>query len=244
MKARFLFICVVVLLAFFSVQSTHATVIFSVSGTSAKDVDVTFEARLTISGDDLTVILTNDSPVDSLSPADVLGSFYFDILNSVGVRPTLTYFSATGDTYKGVKNGADALIKAGADLRAVVANDDSWQFKNFDATFNPFLGFGIGTVGNSNLSPNGFNGNVVDGVNFAIYKGEITTQPLVNPDCLVKDTATFIFTGLTGFTERDIVNRFTFGLGTAPDSLLVPELATICLLGLGGLAMLRRRKSA
>ncbi|MCK4886845.1 MAG: hypothetical protein KAS96_05610, partial [Planctomycetes bacterium] len=90
----------------------------------------------------------------------------------------------------------------------------------------------------------GFNGNVVDGVNFAIYKGEITTQPLVNPDCLVKDTATFIFTGLTGFTERDIVNRFTFGLGTAPDSLLVPELATICLLGLGGLAMLRRRKSA
>lgn len=244
MRERLLLIFIVGVLVVFSVQSAHATVIFLALGTSAEDVAVAFEARLTISGDDLTVILTNKSPVDSQSPADVLGSFYFDILKSSGVRPTLTYFSATGNTYKGVKNGADALVKAGEDLRAFVKNDDSWQFKSFNAASNPFLGFGIGTVGNSAMSPNSFNGNIVGNANFMIYKGEITTQPLVNPSCLVKDTATFVFTGLTGFTEGDIVNRFAFGLGTAPDSLLVPEPATICLLGLGGLAMVRRRKSA
>ncbi len=118
---------------------------------------------------------------------------------------------------------------------------DVWQFKDFDAAFSPFLGFGIGTVGNSSLFPNGFDGNIVDGVDFSIYTGEITTQPLVNPDHLVKDTATFTFTGLTGFTEADIADEFAFGLGTAPDSLLIPEPATLCLLGLGGL--LRRRKN-
>ena len=81
----------------------------------------------------------------------------------------------------------------------------------------------------------------MNGVDFAIYKGEITTQPLTNPSCLVKDTATFTFTGLTGFTETDIVNKFAFGLGTAPDSLLTPEPATICLLGLGALALLKKQ---
>ena len=227
----------------FSAQSAHATVVFTASGTSAKGVDVTFGAQLTISDDILTVILTNDSPVDSLNPDDVLGSFYFDILNGSGIRPTLTYSSAIGDTYKGVKNGADILLEAGVDLQAFVVNDDSWQFKNFDAAFNPFLGFGIGTVGNSNLSPNGFNGNVVDGVDFAIYKGDITTQSLVNPDQLVKDIAIFTFTGLTGFMEADIEPSFAFGLGTAPDSLLIPEPATICLLGLGALALLRKRRA-
>jgi hypothetical protein len=93
------------------------------------------------------------------------------------------------------------------------------------------------------LSPNGFDGNVVDGVDFAIYKGEITTQSLVNPDHLVKDMATFTFTGVWGFMEADIEPSFAFGLGTAPDSLLVPESTTIVLLGLSTLALLRKRRA-
>ncbi|MEN8127561.1 MAG: XDD4 family exosortase-dependent surface protein [Planctomycetota bacterium] len=235
---KLLFVTVILLCG---VSAANATIILSASGISAKGVDVTFEAQLTISGDILTVILINDSPVDSLNPDDVLGSFYFDILDGDGMRPVLAYNSATGDTYKGVKNGPDILLETGADLQAFVSGDDSWQFKTFDEAFSPFLGFGIGTVGNSGLFPNGFDGNIVDGVDFAIYTGEITTQPLVNPDYLVKDTATFTFTGLTGFTEADILPEFAFGLGTAPDSLLTPEPATMVLLGLGGLVLRRKR---
>ena len=233
---------ILAVLLFCGVGAAHATIEFVASGTSAKGVDVTFEADLTLSGDILTVVLTNNSPVDSLNPDDLLGSFYFDILNADGDRPVLTYDSASGDTYQGVKNGPDVLLEVGTDLQAFVKDDDSWQFKAFDAAFSPFLGFGIGTVGNSALSPNGFDGNVVGGVNFAIYKGEITTQPLTNPAALVKESAVFTFTGVTGFTEADIQPGFAFGLGTAPDSLLTPEPATLILLGIGGL-LLRKRGS-
>lgn len=239
----------VIMAAVLSAPLAYAAVVFDVSGTSAKGTDVTFGAELSISGDILTVILSNNSPVDSSSPDDVLGSFYFDILNSSGVRPALTYSSAIGDTYKGVLDGADTLLESGADIMASVPNDDSWQFKAFDESLEPLLGFGLGTVGNSALSPNGFNGNIVGNVDFAIYTGDITTQPLVNPDYLVKNMAAFTFTGIAGFTEADIKSSFAFGLGTAPDSLLpsddllylVPEPTSIVLLGLGALA-LRRKK--
>jgi len=153
----------------------------------------------------------------------------------------LTYVSASGDTYKGVKNGDDILLETGADLQAMSAGDDTWQFKPMNVDYVPNAGFGLGTVGNSSLSPNSFSGNIVGGANFAIFKGEITTQPLTNPNALVKENATFLFSGLTGFTEEDISEEFAFGLGTAPDSLLTPEPATLAILAIGCL-MLRKRK--
>jgi hypothetical protein len=232
---------VAVLFLFCIVSASHATIEFVASGTSAKGVDVTFEAQLTLSGDILTVVLTNNSPVDSLNPDDLLGSFYFDIANTDGIRPVLTDESAVGDIYKGVKNGADTLIEMDADLGAPGV-DGGWQAKEMVASSIPFVGFGIGTVGNSALSPNGFSGNLVEGINYAIYTGEITTQSLTNPDALVKDNATFVFSGLTGFSEADISPEFAFGLGTAPDSLITPEPATMVLLGMGSF-IVRKRKS-
>lgn len=222
------------------VPSAMATLTFVADGVSAKNVPVQFVADLTISGDILTIVLTNNSPVDSLNPDDLLGSFYFDIVNG-GDRPEMTYVSASGDTYQGVKNGPDILLQTGADIQALAAGDDSWQFKELNADYIPNLGFGIGTVGNSNLFPNGFDGSVVGGMNYGIYQGEITTQSLTNPDVLVKGSAVLTFSGLTGFTEADIVPEYAFGLGTAPDSLLTPEPATLALLGLGGM-LLRKRK--
>lgn len=223
-------------------QPAPASITFVAEGASSQGVDVRFEAELSIAGDLLTITLTNNSPGDSLYPSDVIGSFYFDIVDGGGDRPVLVYESATGDTYKGVKNGPDDLLETDADLQAFAAGDDSWQFKEMDADYVPNLGFGIGTVGNSNLSPNGFDGNIVGGVNYAIYKGDVTTQSLSNPDVLVKDSAVFTFSGLTGFTEADIVNEYAFGLGTAPDSLITPEPATLAIMGLGWMLVGRRRK--
>lgn len=228
----------------FLVAPAYGTVIFTSSGLSSANVPVTFEAKLTISGNTLTVQLTNNSPVDSLNPNDLLGSFYFDILDNTNTRPTLTYTSAVGDVYLADKNNPDTLQTANANLQAFSAGDNTWQYKAMNAAQNPFLGFGIGTVGNSNVSPNNFMGNVVDGIDYSIYRGEITTNNL-DGKLLVKGTATFTFTGVSGFSEADIGDSYAFGLGTAPDSFLAPEPSTLALAVLGLLGVLfylRRRE--
>lgn len=232
------------ILAFGFTSQSNAGVILMGSGLSSANVPVAFKAELSISGNNLTIQLTNESPGSSLNPADVIGSFYFDIVNGSNVRPTLTYTGATGDVYLGDKNNPDPLQTAGANLMAVNPGDNTWQFKTMNPALVPFLGFGLGTVGNSSLT-NSFNGNIVGNIDYSIYKGEVTTANL-NNRLLVKETATFNFTGVSGFTEDDISRNFAFGLGTAPDSFLTPEPSTALLLVLGLFAQLigaRRARS-
>ena len=224
--------------------TAHATDTFTWSGSSSLGTPVSFQADLTISGDTLTVQLFNSSPTNSLGPNDMLSSFYFDIVGVGNTRPTLTYWTAVGDVYLGDKNNPDILQTANANLKADKARDYAWQFKTMSDAANPFLGFGLGTVGNSDLTLNNFNGNVVSGFNYSIYRNDVVTQNL-NDTLLVKDTATFTFTGLTGFTEADIAPTVAFGLGTAPDRLhIVPEPGSATLVGLGvvGLLVICRRK--
>ena len=244
------YILALLLLTAFGAAPACASLIFSASGTSAKGVAVEFGAELTISDNLLTVKLTNESPVASLNPDDLLASFYFDIVDvdSILGRPTPGYVSATGAVYEGNKDGPDSGPTF-PDLRAFNKDDGTWQFKTMDEDWDPFLGFGIGTVGNNTLSPNNFNGNIVGTgpIDYAIYTGDITTQNL-DGHLLVKDTATFTFDGLDGFTEDDIVRRVAFGLGTAPDSTIegtvVPIPGAVWLLGSGlvGLIFLRRKR--
>jgi hypothetical protein len=228
------------LVALFGLLSAaaHATETFTWSGTSSLGTPVSFQANLTISGDTLTVQLFNNSPTNSLGPNDLLSSFYFDIVGMDKNRPTLTYWTAVGDVYLGDKNNPDILQIADANLKAVTARDYTWQFKTMSDAANPFLGFGLGTVGNSSLTLNNFNGNVVSGFNYSIYRNDVVTRNL-NGALLVKDMASFTFTGLTGFTEADIVPAVAFGLGTAPDRLcLVPEPGSAALAGVGMLGLL------
>jgi len=233
---------------------------------SGKGTPVSFQANFDIAGDILTVELVNNSPVTSMHPDDLLSSFYFDIVDGGGIRPTLINTSTIGDVYTTDKNNLDFLA-TGADggtpgLNAALRvedgfilenkngedpppeKSDSWQFKAMDETFNPFLGFGMGTVGNSVLndpgSENEFMGSLVNGIELSIYTGDVATSNLDGVK-LVKDTLTLTFSGVSGFTEDDISEKALFGLGTAPDSeILVPEPATLALLGLGGLIWNRK----
>ena len=225
----------------FMCAPSQATVIQDVTAISGVGTSVNLQAQLTISDDILTVELFNLSTDSSKAPDDLLSSYFFDIIDNSGNRPSLTYLSAIGDVYLTSKKDPDSLEEADADLKAVAFGDGTWQYTSFDPAIDPFLGFGIGTVGNSALSPNNLNGNIVDGMDYSIYAGDIATQNL-NDRLLVKSGATFTFSGLTGFNEGDIAAESVFGLGTAPDSLVhVPEPATIGLLCLG-LLVFRKRK--
>ncbi len=219
----------------------HASVIQTASGLSSVGTPVSLKAELAITGDTLTVTLENTSTVGSSAPNDLLSSYCFDIINSESVRPALTYVSATGDVWLAHESLADVLQTASADLKAVNAEDYTWQFKTFNAALTPFLGFGLGTVGNSTLT-NSFNGNIVGGMDYSIYTGDVTTSNL-QERLLVKGPVTFTFSGVSGFFESDISSSFVFGLGTAPDTL-IPEPATMALLALGGLALLKRKRKS
>jgi hypothetical protein len=235
--------CAVAAVACSAIPAAGGTV-FMGSGTSAAGRPLALQATLSISGDMLTVMLENISPVDSVEAADVLSSFYFDVASGTS-RPTLGYYGASGYVYK-VRKGTNDLeyrytpqtftqVSAiASNLKAVNPGDASWQFLPMDPAFSPGLGFGVGTVANHALSPNGFTPNIVGPpgngmINFAIYRGgDINPSGVLDGKYLVKNRATFWFTGLNGYTEAHIGPRAVFGLGTGPDSIVVvPEPSAI-----------------
>ncbi|MCE9631645.1 MAG: hypothetical protein K8S94_13135 [Planctomycetia bacterium] len=223
-----------------SASPTFAAVVFPASGTSSTGHPVSFQASLEISGNTLTIDLENTSPQNSIDASDVLSSFYFDITDGVS-RPSLTLMSGSGFVYQVRKNTNDLeyfytpqtftqVSGIPSNLKAIASGDKSWQFRAMNTAAAPLLGFGIGTVGNSGLSPNGFTPAVVGPpgsgmIDFAIYKGgDIDPVGALDNRYLVKNKATFVFAGVNGYSEATVVDRVVFGLGTAPDSTITVSL--------------------
>ena len=224
----------------------------------------------------------------TVGKADVLSSFYFNLAdpNSPFNRPSdLTLISGSGRAYQVNKNAADTAVSwspqtwstsgtaatAPSNLVAKVNFDEGWQFKSqTPPQAAPSLGFGIGTVGNSDITdfvPTGFgfDGNVVRGntpgdmINLGIYSdgtADVLNKTDINPDGglsgsrLIKTEATFMFytplfdlRAVTG--ESWVQDNVTWGFGTGPETVFLPEPGTLPMLATGGLFalgwMARRR---
>lgn len=163
---------------------------------------------------------------------------------------------------------------AASNLVAVNNGDQGWQFKTFNppATIPPTLGFGIGTVGNSSLKPPlfpndlTFNGTVVSGtnpgrtmINLGIYSlgsgttGIVATDGIID-NFLIRNHAQFTFlvtgtdiTSLNPFDASWVGANVTWGFGTAPETLFLPEpgsctLAAVAPLGGLGFWLVRRSR--
>jgi len=252
MKRKLLKLCVLIVGAICLFAQTARADLFTWTGLTAAGHTISLEAELTITEggatDTLTVILRNTTPSLGYTqvPNDVLSSFYFDVLDDATglVRPTLTYASASGDVYLN-----NSLVTAGANLMAP-PNTGTWNFHPTNPASFPYLGFGIGTVGN-NTPPNlitdplnQFNGSVVGDVNYSIYSGANPINPGLQGKNLVMGVATFTFTGdLNGYSIGPVVG---FGLGTGPDSFVHTPVPGAVLLGILGLGVvgIRLRKYA
>jgi hypothetical protein len=241
-------------LAICLVPGAATAVTFTFEGTTPDtSIDVKFTADLSITGDTLTLVLTNDSmnhingPSPSKNPNDLLTSFYFDVFDGIN-HPTLTYTGASGDVCLTSSGGGDdcSVVDKEADLRAFVGGDDTWEFRDsLSLSFGAdTLTFGVGTAGNGTLSPNGFMGNIVDGMDYGIYAGDVTTANL-DDKLLTTGSIAFTWSGASGYSDANIADEVVFGLGTKPDSTgFVPEPNTAVLLGMGmvGMALYGRRR--
>jgi hypothetical protein len=262
---------VVTLAATLFAKPAAATVMLAASGSTsgANPAPIAAQAQFALSGTTLSVVLSNVSPGSSSSADQMLSSFYFDIVKN-GIRPTLTYESSSGFVWKLISNAPDepfnytppavaggpgtytlatgTVAHVPSDLKAVKANDRTWQFRSMNDASAPFLGFGIGTVANSGFGGgggNGFTESIVgppgpNFIAFSIYKnGDI--QPVgatVQNQFLVLNSATFTFSSaaLADYSEADISPRAVFGFGTGPNTVLVvPEPGSLALLAAAGL---------
>jgi len=251
---------------------TGSSVIFEGSTTGSYGP---LSARATFTsgtGGTLKLLLENTSSGTSRAPEDLLTSFYFNVLSGTvtGTSAPLTYQSALGQVFYTVKGEipipdfevtyspppppggtlTDPVPPQPSNLQAFNTGDRTWQFRDGLSLVasSPPLAFGVGTVGNSDLAPNEFNGNIVDGFDFGIYVGDVFTEAL-DDSLLVKNSIHFEFGGFSGFSLSQISPHGVFGFGTDPGFIVsVPEPATLVILSFGAAACggyrLRRRPAA
>lgn len=233
---------------------------------AAGDVPVTASAKFAISGDQLTITLTNTSP--SHNGKDVDGSTLTGLFWDFSGNPSLIPVSAT--VAAGSILGTCSLVNDCA-TRTNVAGEFGYQAaqaglpKNADRGIasSGYLDTGLnGNIGNFN---NGAAGTDLDdpislnGINFGIVSG----APGYNPnnglagEPVVVGSVTFVLTGVTGLSARDISHvSFQYGTqysgnlnvtGTPEDGFNpneVPEPGMVALFGLGLLGFAAARRKA
>lgn len=255
--------------SFGDIVYTGSSVVFSGSNMVGLSARATFTVDPTNS-DVLRLLLENTTSGTTMAPSELLTSVYFNVLSgtTTGTSPQLTYQSASGNVFQAVSGSSDRAAlyipptppsNTGSvsfppvpvppsNLMAVNRGDNTWQFwDDFSlvASFPP-LKFGVGTVGNSSLNPNNFQGKIVGGFDFGIYTGDVATQNL-DGTLLVKSSALFEFATFGGFDLSQVSPHVVFGFGSDPEHIItVPEPSTLMIAGFGiglcGVGILRRRR--
>ncbi|MBD2520163.1 PEP-CTERM sorting domain-containing protein [Nostoc sp. FACHB-973] len=204
----------------------------------------------------LTLTLTNTGPGAS-APSDVLTGIFWDYAGSPLTNLTLSSAKAPTVITNNVTTGTNV------DLTKVGGNKVEWGFAKTTASTglggvagvaNPVTQhYGIGTAG-FGINP-GFGLSGGQQFNYGIITGyDNNANPAVSGGTFVKNSATFVFSGLpTGFDLTKIQNlRFQYGtalnepstyyIAPPPPPKKVPEPSTAVALGLFAVGALKVAK--
>ncbi|MBC6432041.1 PEP-CTERM sorting domain-containing protein [Nostoc sp. HG1] len=225
-----------------------------ISGGSSTALSATAVFDNSIAGQ-LKLTLTNTGPGAS-APSDVLTGLFWDYAGSPLTNLTLSSAKAPTVIKNNVTTGTNV------DLTKVRGNTVEWGFAKTTASTglggasgvaNPVTQhYGIGTAG-FGISP-GFGLSGGQQFNYGIITGYDSANPAVSGGTFVKNSATFVFSGLpTGFDLTKIQNiRFQYGTGLdepstyyiapPPPPKRVPESSATVALGLFALGALRVAK--
>lgn len=208
---------------------------------SASQGNLAASATFENTGTNLTVTLTNTSAADVLVPADVLTCLFFDVN---GAALNLTPVSA-------VLGPGSTVLFGVSDPGGVVGGEWEWE-ESFGSPAPRGADYGIGSSGlglfgsgedfpGTNLqgpeSPNGLQyGMVSAGDNSATGNA-----PVTGDNALIKNQVIFTLSGLPVDFNVNSITNVNWQYGTALTEPNIPEPSTLALLGLAGLAVLRRR---
>lgn len=213
-------------LAFALPGSNARATLINFSGSSAGH-SVAATANFTVSGDNLTIVLTNTTPAGTVAQAGVLTGLTWE---SPNFSKTLSISSITASTV--VPSTYTSTDFSG-----------EWTDSLSSSTNNTY---GIATSGLGGI----FNAKAIQGsANYGIVAtGTILTSGLIPQEPYAEDYITFKLTGATGLDTSQITDVKAY-FGTAGDFVTaVPEPSTILLLGVvllgAGLFYRRKRKAA
>lgn len=208
---------------------------FTGSGTGPGSVPVAASAIFDISGNNLTITLTNTSP--SNSGQDVPGSTLTGLFWDSASNTALTPFSATLATGSTIYNPSACNSSVDCTVVTNLGGEFGYQATSLTGGANRGISSsGYLTTGQTGNLGN-FNGSnlsdpvSLDGINFGIISSATGFNPNggnggLNSVPLIQDSVVFVLTGVNGLSITDISN-VSFQYGTKLTELNVPGTPSI-----------------
>ncbi len=230
MRLTFSSALAIFVVSFLQIHLSAAT-IFSGSGNNPEvNANASGEASFAISGDTLTVVLTNTTAPRTAEQGNVMSGVAFDI-DSASPTLSLTSIALAGGsaiwTSKTASNTSDPLAGSWTDvLGASPLASYGVSTSGFNGRFNG------GSISLGNAGPNYgiVAANTFDGSNVSFGGSQFP---------FIQDSLTFTFSGISGISESQISNvQLLFGTdGTGIVNASVPEPGAIFLLLIGATAL-------